>query len=620
MEDAEPINEDSDLTGEPSSEESTQEPLTYTHDPGLVSVLAQLVDSACEDADTFRAVSINLRQLATSLNPPLPSAAERELVMTFGYSLRSTPIGSSRPDASLVPLDGPSYFPRSLNDADDQTRALWVDLASAVTHPVARARFADILFTLKLTENRRDAAERAIRAYLDTVGGSLQDHEQGFGLLRALTLARSVGLSDLEQQVASAMVDMAEGALLESNPAYVAVPLLDAIAVSPRKNKTQPINPKVDDLLDTALQAYAEAHVVKEVADIVRRRAAGDDARIQRASEAQIHALLKEADNGREALIKVYYLNEAASTARRYGVSHLEEVAVSRLQSAPQVEWKTLQTEFSIPSEIFRNYLIPYERAQTWQEALAYWFQSDSPSGSVSNNEETARNLKEVSVVEQIATNVKFGPEGFPKRVISGEEDSLQRQRVRAASANIQLNGLRLASALDMIRARFGIPSLEDIEACISDFGTHPSLAKALAKALQLYWVDEFAASVHLAVPKIEASARSILLELNEPVYRAAVGDADGQFPGLGSLLDKLEEKCDFDPDWACFLRVFLLKDGYNVRNLVAHGFMDEVDCNTAALALRACVLLVVLASNEPAERDIKSVKDALAGSNGEES
>ncbi|MBB4930380.1 hypothetical protein F4561_001200 [Lipingzhangella halophila] len=620
MEDAEPINEDSDLTGEPSSEESTQEPLTYTHDPGLVSVLAQLVDSACEDADTFRAVSINLRQLATSLNPPLPSAAERELVMTFGYSLRSTPIGSSRPDASLVPLDGPSYFPRSLNDADDQTRALWVDLASAVTHPVARARFADILFTLKLTENRRDAAERAIRAYLDTVGGSLQDHEQGFGLLRALTLARSVGLSDLEQQVASAMVDMAEGALLESNPAYVAVPLLDAIAVSPRKNKTQPINPKVDDLLDTALQAYAEAHVVKEVADIVRRRAAGDDARIQRASEAQIHALLKEADNGREALIKVYYLNEAASTARRYGVSHLEEVAVLRLQSAPQVEWKTLQTEFSIPSEIFRNYLIPYERAQTWQEALAYWFQSDSPSGSVPNNEETARNLKEVSVVEQIATTVKFGPEGFPKRVVSGEEDSLQRQRVRAASANIQLSGLLLASALDTIRARFGILSLEDVEACISDSGTHPFLAKALAKALQLYWVDEFAASVHLAVPKIEASARSILLELNEPVYRAAVGDADGQFPGLGSLLDKLEEKCDFDPDWACFLRVFLLKDGYNVRNLVAHGFMDEVDRKTAALALRACALVVVLASNEPAERDIKSVKDALAGSNGEES
>lgn len=616
MEYAEAVNEATGSTEDASSEETNQGPLPYVHDPDLVPVFVQLVDSACEDADDFHAVSIRLRQLATGLNPPLSSAAVRELLMTFSYSLQSTPIGSSKPDTSLVPLNGPSYFPRPLNDADDQTRALWVDLAAVVTHPVARARCADILFTLKLVRNRRDAAEQAVRAYLDMVGGSFQVYEQGEGLLRALTLARSVGLSDLEQQVISAMMEMAENALRANDASYVAVPLLDALAAPSRRRNTPPVDPKVDELLDVALQAYPESHVVKEVADIVRRRAAGDEARVQRASEAQIHALLKEADNARESLIKVYYLNEAASTARQFGVTHLEEVAVSRLQSAPPVEWKTLETEFKVPSEIFRNYLIPYGHARTWKEALLFWLQSECPSGSVSSNEKLAGKLQGASVIENLATNLKFGSEGLPKRVSSGEENSFQRQRVRAESVKIQLSGTLLSSALDVMRARFGIPSQGDLEACISETGTHPALAATLAKAFQLYWVGEFAASVHLAVPKIESSARSLLLEINEPLYRSAVGDADGQFPGLGVFLDKLEEN-DFDPDWGRFLRVFLLKDGLNVRNLVAHGFMHEVDRETAALALRACALLVLLVSDESTERDIEAVKASLATPNG---
>jgi hypothetical protein len=67
------------------------------------------------------------------------------------------------------------------------------------------------------------------------------------------------------------------------------------------------------------------------------------------------------------------------------------------------------------------------------------------------------------------------------------------------------------------------------------------------------------------------------VLDLNEPTYRAAVGDCAGQFPGLGSLLPDLVNN-DFDPDWGRFLRVFLLNDGSNMRNLVAHGFVDETD------------------------------------------
>jgi hypothetical protein len=106
---------------------------------------------------------------------------------------------------------------------------------------------------------------------------------------------------------------------------------------------------------------------------------------------------------------------------------------------------------------------------------------------------------------------------------------------------------------------------------------------------------------------KVEAAARALLLELNEPLYRAAVG----QFPGLGSLLPPLLDN-EFDPDWERFLRTFLLNDGSNVRNLVAHGFADSVGPVEAALALRAGALLILLTTTHAAGRDAAAVRAAL--------
>jgi hypothetical protein len=135
---------------------------------------------------------------------------------------------------------------------------------------------------------------------------------------------------------------------------------------------------------------------------------------------------------------------------------------------------------------------------------------------------------------------------------------------------------------------------------------------RALARAIHLYWVGEYDACSHLIVPKVEAAARGLLLELNEPVYRSAVGDARGQFPGLGSLLPLLVDN-DFDPDWERFLRTFLLSDGRNVRNLVAHGFARDTDPVEAALAIRAGALLILLTAGPAVERDTATVRSALA-------
>ncbi|MFJ9902030.1 hypothetical protein ACIRVK_03810 [Streptomyces sp. NPDC101152] len=589
------------------------EAITYRHDPSLVPALAGLADAACEEADDLVTASLRIRQIAEDSEASFDLSALQVLTTTFTYHLATRPFMSAQPGASLVPLDGPSTFPMALRDADSDVRALWLSLYSAVTHPVVKARCADIVFSLRLA-NARDAAEEAVRAYLDSIGSSLSITEQGTGLLRAWELARSVNLSSMMQRVKTVMLDMAESLLNDGEEGYIFINLMDALSAPQRKKNAQPVDPRVDDLLERALLAYPGTLVVGQIAALVRRRAAAtnDDARARHASEVEVKAYLSDADKAVDALVIRAHLNDAASLARRLNVPELESLAISRLQSAPPVKWQTVVIEGKIPNAYIRGYLRPYRRVETWRKALHVWFNSEAPSGTLASNEAVARGVLTRSVFTRLATTVVFGPGDLPRRVLSEGDAAFEHELVRAETWGINFHGILLADALDIIKERFGIPCFRDLEEFIVASGTHLASGRALAKGLILYWVGEFDACVHLVVPKVEASVRALLLELNEPVYKTQVGDGVGQFPGLGALLPYLMEN-GFDPDWERFLRTFLLGDGMGVRNLVAHGFMDTVSREKAALALRAYSLLVLITSHEHAERDAGLVKASLA-------
>ena len=584
----------------------------YQHDPTLVPALAVLVDRACDGVEHILDISARVRTLAPDA-PDVTPTAVRQLALLFSYVLSVKAIGSPRPGAYLDPFEGPSMIPPALRDVDSETHALWISLADSVAHPIALARCNDVVFTLQLGSNNRDVAERAIRAYLNAVGGSLLPREQAVGLLRAWTLARTVGLAVLEAQVVDVALDMATAVIGNAEAPYALLPLLDAATAPPRKKGTTPADPRAIALTDQALSTYTNSHIVSEFATLVRARFAADVARVDRANRLEISARLDEADAAVDGLVIRSHLNEAASLARKLKVSDLEQLAISRLQTAPPVEWATITgPELRLPPLFVQAFLGPFQDAPTWREALAAWCATGSPSGRYENNRAVARQASKQSVIRWLATNIRFGRDGLPKRVIAGDDQAFEEELVQTESMAMAVHALLLGRALDLIAARFGVPSRAEVTTFFMGSGTHPELAKALATSLQLFWVREYTACVHLVVPKIESTARALLLELNEPIYRTAVGDSDGQFAGLGSLLPYLADN-DFDPDWERFLRTFLLSDGSNVRNLVAHGFMDDVDRDTAALSLRACALMVLITNSDAAGRDRAEVRLALS-------
>ncbi|MBB4914441.1 DUF7380 domain-containing protein [Streptosporangium saharense] len=211
---------------------------------------------------------------------------------TFSYVLTSNSSGFAQPGASLIPLDGESLFPRALRDADDEVRTLWVALTDVVSHPIAKARCADIVFILRLAKNNRDSAEKAARAYLAAVGGDLCRREQSLGLLRAWTLARSVGSTVLEAEVAAALLVMARDVVTRADDPYAAVPLLEALTAPGRKGQVLPTSAQANILLDRALATYTEPKVIAEVAALIRRRSADDPVRADHPAGSRLQPCL----------------------------------------------------------------------------------------------------------------------------------------------------------------------------------------------------------------------------------------------------------------------------------------------------------------------------------------
>lgn len=157
--------------------------------------------------------------------------------------------------------------------------------------------------------------------------------------------------------------------------------------------------------------------------------------------------------------------------------------------------------------------------------------------------------------------------------------------------------GLTFALQLDRVWERFA-PTLEDLVAVVdcAEPGT-ASRTKMLARAFQFYGTGEDDASVHLAVPRVEALVREIVRGCGVPVVNVAQGATNGGVAQLGALIAKMEQ-IGFDEDWRHSLALTFTdgERGLNVRNDVCHGLTDCPPRCVVALVLQSALHLLAVA------------------------
>jgi Domain of unknown function (DUF4209) len=203
------------------------------------------------------------------------------------------------------------------------------------------------------------------------------------------------------------------------------------------------------------------------------------------------------------------------------------------------------------------------------------------------------------------------GTHGLPQQ--SGGADAAIEHDVRQSEGSLARNqGRLLGMALDRIRALGPeVTHVEITDWLIAAYGADPALASRFARSLVLFWEGCYDEAAHTVASVVEAGARSLLRELDEPLYRVEKGKSIGQFPGLGTLLPRLHSR-GLDKNWQRYLEVVLLPEGFNLRNVVAHGLTAALGPTDALLMLRAAALLVVIAPPDGTRRDATEVQSIL--------
>jgi hypothetical protein len=105
-----------------------------------------------------------------------------------------------------------------------------------------------------------------------------------------------------------------------------------------------------------------------------------------------------------------------------------------------------------------------------------------------------------------------------------------------------------------------------------------PNSMQILMDGLEHHFRQEYVASIHILVPQVEETIRTLLINHNVTPTKYEPLDEGVQEKLLGGMLPEADEF--LGDDFAEYLRIRLLPDGGNIRNKVCHGWMDARNFN----------------------------------------
>jgi hypothetical protein len=597
------------------------EPLAFTYNPERISAIRALVAQAHSTAMSHHEIASSIFK-EQGQGDSTTQAEIREVASTFYYRLHLERGPGSKPGATLEPLletERPHFWPRPIQAVGSDVLKLWDKLLSESTEPEIQGLLADLLFSARHPKPHI-YARRAVEAYVAAQGGNFSQLDKSVMLVRAWSILRPLKLKDLEPSVESAMMSLAESTLkADASAPGTVLPILRCLLEGRLKEKGQSnradIPAKAIDYLFSALDRYKADHLSMQLA-YMARDCLNDKQLIDVALRKAAFNLLEAAEQAIEGHAKAHWLQQAAKFARKFHLDDIQRECIRQLQAIDPstFQWMTIRAASTVRPSDIESYLRVFDQPEL-VDALIRFFDTPSPTGSRKENEKIAKNIIDNSLTAKFMGTATYGAHGLPQKSYGTDSEKLQHEINGVESVALGIQGEIFSAALDRMAEAHVIPPTGDLAAWLVErYGSDPGLCTSLAESLLLYWGRDYLSCIQLAMPRVEASVRSILLLLDEPIYRVEEDKSLGQFPGLGTMLPLLD-KHGFDPDWSSFIRALLLTPGRNLRNLGAHGFLQDVDKQTAALVIRALSVVALLAPEETSKKacDIQQIRDSLS-------
>jgi hypothetical protein len=559
------------------------------------------------DALSSRPTWLELARVLQSKAHVEQTDALRMLAVAYVYDLveeahegrRATAGG---PYATMWEDESGSYPPRP-TDVVAEVRTLWRATRDAIDDPIVGARIGDLLFVtegMPAHEDARQGAQALLR---------LTDEQAWTPLDRALCMSRALELlRALNDRAALAAavpdaVELADSLLDQEHPGHPGPPFIVVRALIALKPNQRPTG--LDPLLDRVVARFAD-HEAHDTALGLAVRATADPQRRETLRRSRLQARI-DAMDGAEGLAKVSLLQRAIELARAYNLTTEADALLKQQQDLPTEElgFETVEVSTEIRVDEVRQQvdLIVGSQAADLFDALRRLGSFGPPGGSNADIDAELDQQDKEHPIAGLFTHQLFGPASSAPNYIANDPESkrlLARGRQRKLYTD-WYGTVLIAPMLDEAVEHHGRPTQDALTKYFATELIGAVRGERLARALELFWDQDYDAAAHLIAPRLESILRDIAQHSGITIVKPAL---DGRFAGVVSLnyvMGKLRA-LNAETEWLDYLEALLCDPlAVNLRNDIAHGIVEQIGGVNAALLIHAaCYLALLRAQTAP--------------------
>src|SRR6516162_5595758 len=515
------------------------------------------------------------------------------------------PMGSGTDEDGQV-----RYFP-DIAGADARVITHWSNRAKTISHPVLKARYADLVWDMctVIYGTRRDPemARLAIDAYLASVAKLNELHDRFTTILRALDLASLI--RDRER------VELARAALLQLH--WEAMDRREGLwwfafdrliadkNVGVTEEERQKLIADLEELViyfgDTSTPKSFNPHALQDAAKrLVRHYTRLDrSSDVKRLHEAVARAFEHFAGLG-NAMLASAVLQTAVNAYRDAGLT--EESKRARIQMQEKIGQArenigTIESEIRILREDMEEFLkaiAACDLGSTFVRIAANFL----PKRHLL--EEAVQKSMEHTPLMALMPHMIIAGDHVAAKVGSVPDDPLGRL-VEQTRMDLGFSGIWLQGALQQtIDTHEATP--EHFVSWANRLGLFDDLT-FLLEGVRAWFASDLIKAVHVLVPQVEKGLRNITAQLGKPVTKSHPSIAGVSVTiNMGDILYSKELAELLGPDLTLyFLALYADPRGMNLRNCVAHGQLESVTSSLVQLIIHT--LLVFGVWKELAER-----------------
>jgi uncharacterized protein DUF4209 len=498
--------------------------------------------------------------------------------------------------APLAELGG-FVLPPYLETVSSEILAVWEELADAVQSPAIRGRFNDLLWVTHHGEEPHEHARLAIRDYLAATDLSDCDGlEVTYLVARALELSRSLNATDLVSAAisrATAVLDIELELERDGTRPGVFAPLLRMLIDLPEAERPNDLETRLGE----AHRLVEEDHPfirepLLQLEEVLMRGRPEEVARLRRSRvEIWLNWGLQQ-----EGLLRTVELGKALELASNTpDVDDLRETIRRHIQEIdPATQGlKTVSAQVDIPTVEMEELIESIAGSDGLEAALDRFGSWGPPTGdpiaTARQVDEQIQNFPMQFLVSQVVSH----DAGYPIRYLETDEDKRAAAVISREVLDVSIHAVFAETALDRIGTKYAAKR-DQVEALFQTELITAEQADAFDRAFAHYWEGRPDEAIHVALPRIEAVLRRVLVAMGGVVYKEPRGLRPGGVKTLGEVLYDL--RLTLDQGWWRFLTVLLVEPlGLNLRNEYLHGLVAEATEQHAALILQAAAYLRLL-------------------------